>query len=118
MALRLPQEIEIWYIIPAIRREFAKALVKKGLKQREVARMLGVTDAAVSQYFSSRRGSEVKFNQGIKRGIATSVEKVMKDGDILVEIQRICRQCRDDKICCYIHKHHGAPESCNVCFPD
>ena len=63
--MKLPQEIEVWYVIPAIRREFAKGLIKKGLKQREVARMLGVTDAAVSQYFSSKRGSEVRFNQRI-----------------------------------------------------
>ena len=94
MGIKLPQEIEVWYVIPAIRREFAKALVKKGLKQREVARMLGVTDAAVSQYFSSKRGSEVKFNQEIKKEIRTSVEKVMKGGNVLSEIQKICRLCK------------------------
>ena len=118
MGIKLPQEIEVWYIIPAIRREFAKGLVKKNLKQREIARMLGVTDAAVSQYFSSKRGSEVKFNQRVKREIKTSVEKIAKGGDVLVEIQKICKSCKKDGICCYIHKHHGAPKACKVCFPD
>jgi predicted transcriptional regulator len=118
MGLKLPQEIEVWYIIPAIRREFAKVLVKKGLKQREVARILGVTDAAVSQYFSSKRGSEVRFNQRIKKEIKESVDRVMKGKDILAEIQGICRECKKDKICCFIHKHHGAPDNCRVCFPD
>lgn len=118
MSLKLPQEIEVWYIIPAIRREFSKSLVKKGLRQRQIARMLGITDAAVSQYFSSKRGSEVKFNQKVKREIKASVEKVMKGGDILVEIQRICKHCRKDGICCYVHKHHGQPRNCKVCFPD
>ena len=40
MSMKLPQEIDVWYIIPAIRREFAKGLLKKGLKQREIAKKL------------------------------------------------------------------------------
>ena len=58
MSLKLRQEIEVWYVIPAIRKEIAKGLVKKGLKQRAVARKLEITDAAVSQYFNSKRGGE------------------------------------------------------------
>jgi predicted transcriptional regulator len=116
--MKLPQEIEVWYVIPAIRREFAKGLIKKGLKQREVARMLGVTDAAVSQYFSSKRGSEVRFNQRIKREVKSSIEKIIKGSNVMKEIQTICRLCKEDQISCYIHKHHGAPKNCRVCFPD
>jgi predicted transcriptional regulator len=118
MIMKLPQEIEIWYIIPAIRREIAKGLIKKGLKQREVARILGVTDAAVSQYFSSKRGSEVRFNQRIKREVKASVDNIIKGSIVMKEIQNICRLCKEDQICCYIHKHHGAPKDCRVCFPD
>ena len=117
MPIKLPQEIEVWYIIPAIRREIAKALLKKGMKQKYIAKMLGVTDAAISQYFSSKRGSEVKFNQRINKEIATSVEAMVKGGNALAEIQRICKLCKKDKICCYVHKHHGAPDGCSVCFP-
>lgn len=118
MTLKLPQEIEVWYIIPAIRRELAKAFQKKGMKQREIARTLDITDAAVSQYFSSKRGTEVKFNQMIKKDLKQAAERIIKGGDTLVEIQRICKSCRNDKICCYVHKHHGAPKNCKVCFPD
>ena len=118
MAIKLPQEIEVWYIIPAIRREFAKTFKKKGMRQREIARILGVTDAAISQYFSSKRGTEVKFNQRIKRELKESAEKVLKGGDILSEIQKITRFCKEDRICCYVHKHHGQPKDCKVCFPD
>ena len=116
MSIKLPQEIEVWYIIPAIRREFAKGLVKKGLKQREVAKILGVTDAAISQYFSSKRASEVKFNQKIMNEIGSSVESISQKGNMLEEIQRICRICKNDKICCFVHKKYGAEENCRICF--
>ena len=116
MQLKMPQEIEIWYIIPAIRKAFAKELVKKGLKQKEIASLLGVTDAAVSQYFKSKRGCEVVFNRNIKKEISTSVEKVMKRSPVQKEIQKICRMCKRDGICCYVHKRHGAPRDCKLCF--
>ncbi len=117
MPIKLRQEIEVWYIIPAIRKELARGLVKKGLKQREVARKLEVTDAAISQYFTSKRGGDVKFNQKIKKEIKVSVESILKGSDTLKEIQKICKMVHDDGICCYIHKHHGAPKNCKVCYP-
>jgi hypothetical protein len=118
MILKLPQEIEVWYIIPALRRELARELLKRGLRQREIARKLGVTDAAVSQYFSSKRGTEVKFNEGVIREVSAAADKIMKGQPAMPEIQRLCRMCKSDGICCYIHKHQGAPENCKVCFPE
>jgi predicted transcriptional regulator len=118
MTIKLRQEIEVWYIIPAIRREMAKGLVKKGLKQREVARRLGVTDAAVSQYFTSKRGKEVRFSKRISKEIMNSVDGILRGANVMREIQKLCRICHDDGICCYIHKHHGAPSDCRVCHPD
>ena len=116
MIMKLPQEIEVWYIIPAIRRELAMGLVKRGLRQREVARMLGVTDAAVSHYFSSKRGNEVRFNSRINSEIRSSVGKIVGGSPVMGEIQRLCRLCKNDGICCHIHKHHGAPRECSACF--
>jgi predicted transcriptional regulator len=116
MPIQLPQEIEVWYIIPAIRREFAKGLVKKGLKQREIAAKLGVTDAAVSQYFSSKRAGNVRFNRTVKSEIRHCVNRISEGASVMSEIQRICRLCKKDKICCYVHKHHGRPRDCKACF--
>ncbi|MBA3044390.1 helix-turn-helix domain-containing protein, partial [archaeon] len=50
--MKMPCEVIIWYILPGIRREITKSLLKNGLSQREVAKKLGITDAAVSQYLS------------------------------------------------------------------
>ncbi|MEM3391769.1 MAG: helix-turn-helix domain-containing protein [Archaeoglobaceae archaeon] len=44
------------YILPAIRAMVAKELIERGYKIKEVAEMLGLTQAAVSQYLASKRG--------------------------------------------------------------
>jgi predicted transcriptional regulator len=53
----LPSEIEYKLLIPAVRAILSKELViEKGLKEEEVARMLGITQAAVSNYLRGTRG--------------------------------------------------------------
>ena len=53
----LPSEIESKLLIPAVRAILSKELViETGLKEEEVARMLGITQAAVSNYLRGTRG--------------------------------------------------------------
>lgn len=53
----LPSEIESKLLIPAVRAILSKELViEKELKEEEVARMLGITQAAVSNYLRGTRG--------------------------------------------------------------
>ena len=53
----LPSEIESKLLIPAIRAILSKEMViEKGLKEEEVARMLGITQASVSNYLRGTRG--------------------------------------------------------------
>jgi uncharacterized protein len=53
----LPSEIESKLLIPALRAILSKELaIEKGLKEEEVARMLGITQAAVSNYLRGTRG--------------------------------------------------------------
>ncbi len=79
-----PQEIEVWYVLPAIRREVCKSLVAKGMTQRAVARMLGVTEPAVSQYIRSKRASKLKF-----------------DAKFMALIEWTCGQMAEGKISAY-----------------
>jgi predicted transcriptional regulator len=56
--MKIPCELIVWYVLPSIRRELARELVEKHkLTQAEVARRFGVTDAAISQYLKSKRGT-------------------------------------------------------------
>ncbi len=115
--MNLPQEIEVWYIIPAIRRELAKAMLKKGMSQRDVARKLGVTDAAVSQYLRSKRASEVRFDSATRKEICKSAERLIRNGNAMEELQCMVRFCRNKGLVCSIGKRLGnAPRQCRICF--
>ena len=53
----LPSEIEAKSLIPAVRAILAKKLIREySLKEEDVARVLGITQAAVSNYVRGTRG--------------------------------------------------------------
>ena len=110
----MPQEIEVWYILPALRKEFTKIMVEKGLTQKEVAKKLFITEAAVSQYLRGKRAGAFEFNDKIKPEIRSSVERVLQTGNIIQEFQILCRKIRESGFLCDIHKKHGiTTEECN-----
>ena len=67
--MKLPQEIEVQYIIPALRRELVKELKALKLSQKQIADELELTEAGVSQYLSGKRGSDVKFDKSMQKEI-------------------------------------------------
>ncbi|MFH1328275.1 MAG: hypothetical protein ABIH76_05470, partial [Candidatus Bathyarchaeota archaeon] len=59
-----PQEIEVWYVLPALRREFAKAFLETGMKQKDIAKIMEINEPAISQYLKAKRAKEFQFEQG------------------------------------------------------
>ena len=73
----MPQEVEVWYVLPAIRRELAKVMKTKTVQradedgdkkehkitQKEIAKMLGVTEPAITQYLLRKRGQRSRGDQ-------------------------------------------------------
>ena len=87
----LPQEIEVWYIIPAIRKELAKLLTGKyKLSYEKAGMILGISKAAVSQYLSNKRANKIKLNLETKKEVAQSAKIIVKNPKLaLGEIQRL-----------------------------
>ena len=111
----MPQEIEVWYILPALRKEFSKIMIEKGKKQREIAKKLYITEAAVSQFIKGKRGGNLEFTEEIKKEVHESVERLLKTGNIVQEFQFLCRKIRESKMLCDIHKKYGfTPPECEV----
>ena len=55
--MKTPCEIVVWYVLPAMRSEIARALRDTHhMKQSDIGKLFGVTDAAVSQYLNKKRG--------------------------------------------------------------
>lgn len=101
----LPQELEVYYVIPAIRRELARALKKQGLSQKRISLIFGVTEACVSNYFKSKRGREVDFNPKILRLINSCADDIIKGNKCFINsVQCVCKEFRNDKCLCVLHK--------------
>ncbi|MBS3148154.1 helix-turn-helix domain-containing protein [Candidatus Woesearchaeota archaeon] len=112
-----PQELEVFYVIPALRREFALRLKKAGRTQKDIAKLLGVTDAAVSQYISSKRAAIVEFPPSITEEISSSIKKLDSELSFTREIQHLLRVTRHTRVICQLHEKLGtAPKGCTVCF--
>ncbi len=94
--MKIPCELIVWYVLPSIRRELARELVgKHNFTQAEVARRFGVTDAAISQYLKSKRGTSMELETSGKYGefkleIEKAAQRMVDGSDIVTETCRIC----------------------------
>ena len=89
-----PCEYMMWNGLPVIRKEIAESMVKKyGLSQKEAAKNLGVTPAAVCQYLSRKRGKIKIVNREILIEIDRSAEKIIQNKKEIV-ISETCRICK------------------------
>ncbi|MBY8996353.1 MAG: hypothetical protein KGD60_01385 [Candidatus Thorarchaeota archaeon] len=145
----MPQEVEVWYVLPSIRRELAKVMKTKvvtrinedgekvdhKVTQKEIARMLGVTEPAITQYLLKKkgqrsRGDQVSLPDHILREINKSADqmiadyekiRLLEDQDIFQtmtsEINRIIKTMRDAGVMCDIHREFcaHANEPCDAC---
>lgn len=115
--MQTPQEIEVKYVLPVLRRELAKQMIKLGLSQKESAKKLGITEAAVSQYLKKKRGTE-----GIRlpmAELAKSAKKMIagKVNTAVEEINRLCKVMRKSRALCCVHRKYGKPaKECKICL--
>ncbi|MBI2671052.1 helix-turn-helix domain-containing protein [Candidatus Woesearchaeota archaeon] len=116
----MPQEIEVWYIIPYLRAEIAKDLISKNIPQRKVAQILGVTESAISQYVNNKRANRIDLNSELRSDIGRAAERLTKNSNIITEMQQICNKIRKTEILCRIHKQYNKnlPKDCRICIEE
>jgi hypothetical protein len=117
----LPQEIEVWYIIPAVRKELAKLLTGTyGLSYEKAGASLGISKAAVSQYLSNKRANKVCLDAKTKAEVKKSALKISENTKIaMIEIQRILKFMKDSHCSCNVCKQYNKDvlKYCN-CSPE
>jgi len=115
-----PQEVEVLYILPAIRRDLSIYLKELGMEQKAIARLLNITEPAVSQYITSKRASQVRFSEKVRDEIQKLAKRLAegKRPSILEEIQRLVRMSLDEKTTCGMCRSQvvGVPAACKACF--
>ncbi|MBD3202804.1 helix-turn-helix domain-containing protein [Candidatus Woesearchaeota archaeon] len=116
--MKTPQEITVWYILPALRRELTIELKNRNLLQKQIAKVLDVTEPAVSQYMRNKRAKTVEFPQDLKKEIHESANNMIDDLTChRFELQKLITQIKRSGFLCKIHrKHENVPKCCNVCI--
>ncbi len=119
--MRPPCEIVVWYVIPTIRSELAKELLNLGMKQKQISEVLDITQPAVSQYISDKRGHGIKFEvevqDMIKDFARDLVEGKATQIDIIPKMCEICKKIKAEEVVCQIHKDKdNIPLNCNACM--
>ncbi len=109
----LPSEIEAKSLIPAVRAILAKKLIKEySLKEEDAARVLGITQAAVSNYVRGTRGDvELISKLESVREVMRMIDDIAKDlstnkaytPSTLAKFVGLCNYMRYTLIICDVH---------------
>ena len=96
--MKPPCEIVVWYVIPAIRSELAKELLNLGMRQKDVSELMDITQPAVSQYITDKRGSGIKLDDDVKEMIHEFARQLSEgEATKLDLIPRTCKICKNVK---------------------
>lgn len=121
--MKPPCEIVVNKMLPQIRANIVKILIQDyNMKQIEVSKRLGITQASVSQYLSSIRGGDKEFQnifpemQDYAKAIA---DRIASGDDKEMQMALLCEICMkiryEEKFCSY-HRNLLELESCGICY--
>lgn len=120
-----PQEVVVAKLLPTIRARLAQELLRTyGMKQVEVARALGITQAAVSHYNTKSRGVDQDILRRFPEisGFVDEMAKKIHDGlsrsEQIAMLDAFCKDLVQTARFCEYHKRFGDVDpSCTACFP-
>lgn len=121
----LPDEIASKSVIPAIRAMVVRRLIKEhGMTQEQAARLLGITQPAVSKYVHKKRGIAIKL-EGIPNidRAANRIALLLVSGkagqvQIMSKMNEVSMRVRKSRLMCELHRRLE-PElnlrTCRIC---
>lgn len=102
--LSFPCETAVWRTLPSIRSALARALIARGLTQRQVAELLATTEATISHYRKGKRGVAVKLEPDILKAIDQLadqlVAQVIPVDELREQVCRLCNQATKTEVTC------------------
>ncbi|GBC75553.1 hypothetical protein HRbin06_00871 [archaeon HR06] len=120
----LPEEIEAKSVIPSLRAMVAKRLTKKyELTQQEAAKLLGLTQAAISNYIRGSRGAihDLEKIEEIRKKADEISAMLVNKADIIQILSKFHEAClliRKQRLLCEVHKKlepNYDVNNCHIC---
>ena len=129
---RPPCEIVVNKILPSVRGELVRVLSNEhDIRQTDIADMLGITQASVSQYMNASRGKDKQILEvfpEIKKYAGEAAKNMIGDNnqfgyrlDSQTILCRICKNIRgDDRFIAYLGEQGQLKDDkiCDVCIED
>jgi len=125
MPMILPEELASKSVIPAIRALIVKRLVvEHGMTQQEAAKLLGVTQPAVSKYLHQKRGAAIRLGgiKEVERATSNIADMVSSRKvpaiEVMSKIEETCEYVRRHRFMCDLHKRLEPGmdvNSCHIC---
>jgi len=122
----LPCEVAVKSLLPPVRAALAKQLMTKhGLKQVEAAKILGLSQPAISLYHRRRRGkalnleSEEEIRKLIEELANALASKSLSRKEFILKFCAICKTARAKGLLCQTHKALDKAfdtEKCELCM--
>ena len=121
----LPCEVAVKNLFPPIRAALAKQLITHhGFKQVEAAKLLGVSQPAISLYYRKVRGKAIDLEKDAE--IKILIEKLadslagkrLSHKEFILRFCEICRTARAKGLLCEIHRTLDSTfdtEKCELC---
>jgi len=118
-------EIASRYVLPSLKRRLAEIMLKEyGFTQKEIARILGVSEAAVSRYISGERGHYLRIEnlKGVDEKLRRIVEALQKGKANALAVHYmlhiVVAEMMAEKRLCSIHRELDEDinlAECNIC---
>jgi len=123
--LLTPCEVAVKCALPSVRAMVANELTTRhNLKQAEAAKLLGISQPAISLYQQKLRGNSINLGADpeisalVTQHAETLANGTYSNNDMLLSFCRICKTIRSKGFLCKIHEAFDPGidlENCNFC---
>jgi predicted transcriptional regulator len=120
--MKTPCELVVGKILPTLRASVVKELSgKHHMKQSDIARELGITQASVSQYLSATRAGGTKITESFPKikTYANEIANRIVAGENKMEwygvLCKACQDIRSDDEFCKMHRIASNLSGCDIC---
>ena len=119
----LPCEVGVQTVLPAIRALMARTILENhGMKEQQVAEVLGLSQSAISRYTTKNRGNllAVENVPEVKKNIDQMIqlllyEKTHKTAEIMELFCQTCKIIRENGLMCELCQKKTKENTAEVC---